>query len=193
MGCVAVKAEHSPGYVQGSGAEIASLKAIGAGCPVGNRAKLVLAGDPIDVHVSCAEAGGNVTIKLNAHGATFEEERYKKTADSFFLVDAALSVFDPPLLLAKVPMHSGDKWTWTGQMSSGGVAHPASAAITTSTERVFPPNAGAVDALKVVVDLQIDGGGPTPAKRQLSFWFAQNQGLIKRQFGTTSTREPAGP
>ncbi len=154
---------------------------------------LTLAGDAIPVAVACTSTSGTVDIKLTAHGAVFEQEQYLQTQDSFDLLNAAGETYDPPIPLARAPMHIGDKWNWSGKMKSGDVGHVAKATITTMKERLFPAGAAPADAVKVQVDFEVDGGGPTPAKRRLVFWMAQNLGVIKRQFGETSMREPAGP
>lgn len=191
-GCGIQTAARPPGYVKGSGAEIDSLAKIGAGCPSSKSAKLNLAGDSIPVELACTDANGDVDVKLTAHNALFEEERYHAGEARFDLVDAAGETYDPPITLARAPMNIGDKWTWNGQMKAGDVGHTAKATISTSQERIFPPT-GAIDALKVQVDFEIESGTPTPAKRSLSFWLAPGLGVVRRQFGSSSMREPAGP
>jgi hypothetical protein len=197
IGSVAFYLKHRPtatanGGVPGTGADIDSLADIGAGCPLGKKAKLTLAGDPLDVELACKDVSGEIGIKLSAHSATFEEERYRMTPTSFQLLDAAGESYEPPIELIKVPMQVGAKWDWSGKMMAGQIAHNARATITTSTNKVFASGAP-LDALKVDVDFLIDGGGSSPAKRSLSFWIAPKLGVFKRKFGDSSLRDPAGP
>lgn len=181
------------GKGSGSVSDYDTLDALGAGCPSSKAANLTLAGDPIPVTVGCTDKAGVIEVKLTAHNAVFEIERYRRNGQNFELLDAAGEIYDPPVIIAKAPMRVGDKWEWTGNMKAGDVAHPAKATISTSTDQIWIPNSPAVDAVKITVDFSIDGGGPTPAKRNLSFWLAPKVGVVKRTFGSSSQREPAGP
>jgi hypothetical protein len=50
---------------------------------------------------------------------------------------------------------------------------------------------GPYATIRAHVALVLDTGSPEPAKRELMFWFVPKKGIIKRDFGAISTREPA--
>lgn len=147
----------------------------------------------VDVPVEVVQAsnGDRVELSLNAHGQTFEKEIYRVSTDSFELVEGAGEVYEKPLPVLRFPLAVGDSWTWNGTMSSGDGPHDASAKIATSEEPLLLPVEGSTASVLVVVDLSIKGAGPTPAARKLRFWFVKGKGLVKRQFGIASSREPA--
>jgi len=144
---------------------------------------------PVEVRQS--QAGQDLNIELLAHGQVLETESYKVTDKAFLLAHAAGEHYKDPLPLLKFPMKVGDTWNWVGTMTAGDAPHKAQAVVSTTSESILLPTAGATETVLVVVDLSIAGGGPTPAKRRMRFWFAKNMGLVKRQFGDASSREPA--
>jgi len=142
------------------------------------------------VEVGQAQKGEEMTFTFTAHGQTFETEIYKVNDSGFSLEDAAGERYEQALPLLKFPMNVGDTWSWTGSMVAGDEPHKASATVTTSSETILLPATGSVPSILVVVDLAIEGGGPKPATRKLRFWFVPGKGLLKRQFGSASSREP---
>ena len=75
-------------------------------------------------------------------------------------------------------------------MTAGNEPHRASATVSTSTETLRLTTTGSTPSVLVVVDLEIESGGQEPAKRKLRFWFVKDRGVVQRQFGIGSTREP---
>ena len=174
---------------KGSGPRLATASSISPTATIYPKAELKLADIEIPVEVSQKLNGKEMTVELLSYGQVFEKEIYRAEDDSFCLVDAAGEKYTEPLPLLKFPMNVGDGWRWTGTMTSGSEPHKASARVSTSTEQLLLPS-GPAESVLVVVDLEIDGGSPTPATRKLRFWFAMGKGLVKRQFGIGSSREP---
>ena len=106
------------------------------------------------------------------------------------MVEVAGESYQEPMPLLKFPLTIGDSWTWSGKMVAGLEPHNASAKISTAAEQILLPG-GPTQSVLVVVDLAIESGASTPAARKLRFWFVENKGLVKRQFGIGSSREPA--
>ncbi|MCB8933193.1 MAG: hypothetical protein M9921_12755 [Fimbriimonadaceae bacterium] len=154
----------------------------------GEKAKLVLAGTELPVEVKRRMDGNEVVIELWAHGEVVQQERYLSTKDAFNLAMAGGERYDAPLPLLKFPMNVGDAWEWKGQLSAGDIHRTATAKITTSSAQVYVPEPET--AVKVSVEMSLDSGAPTPAKRTLTFWLVEGRGVVKREFGAGSTREP---
>lgn len=156
----------------------------------GEQAILNYGGTPIAVTMSRQARGSEVRFSLSAHDEVLETEVYLSTTSEFALISID-ERFEPPLTLLKFPMTIGEPWDWSGELVAGGVRHKAKATITPSTEQLFLTKTGGVDTVKVQVELQIDSKTPSPAKRPLTFWFARGKGIVKREVGTATSREPA--
>lgn len=146
------------------------------------RAKLVFGGTEIPVQVQRTWKGTRLELDMSAYDTLLEEERYEFSDQSLLLVEAASERYVPPLPLLKAPVASGDRYEWSGTMTSGEVEHRAFASVTVGTDPIFP--------YKSVVELKIDGGGPQPASRTLTLWFAAGKGIVKREFGAGAARVP---
>lgn len=180
----------SGGNVDPTGALIRDKNEIKPGADPGKAALLRIDGLEVPVELSIVEEKpSDIVIKLWAHGELFEEERYSNPAGAFGLVNAAGETYEPPIPLLKFPMHVGDKLKWDGKMLTGPVGRNASARVTSSEDKL-EVGADRVRALLVEVELKISGGGPNPALRRLSFWFVPGKGLLRREFGVSTTREP---
>jgi hypothetical protein len=156
------------------------------------RANLVLSGTVVPVQVTASRQGDQVRLRLDAHGETLEEELYRLDGDAFRMEYAVGERFDPPVTLMQSPVRPGETWEWAGTLSVGPLSRRATANVVTSREELNLPG-GPYDALRVNVTLSLDSGKATPAVRELRFWFAKGRGLVRREFGASSTREPAGP
>lgn len=154
----------------------------------GEKARLVLAGTEIPVDVKRREVGTEVVLELWAHGQIVQQERYATTRDAFSLRTAGGEHYEPALPLVKFPMDVGAHWDWSGTMTAGERNHAAKGTVTTSSEQVYVP--APETAVKVQVALELESGGPQPAKRTLTFWFVEGRGVVKRAFGAGSAREP---
>jgi hypothetical protein len=186
-----VMASCNRGSTKGSGPQIAAFTDLNPTGSIGKKAKLKLGEITVDCDVEEKKTENTFTIQLKSYGQLFEREVYAYDAGSFSLSDAAGETYDKPLTLLKFPMNVGDSWRWTGTMTSGNEPHKATAQISTSSEQLLLAEGGATDSILVVVDLNLESGGPNDATRKLRFWFVKGKGLVKRQFGIGSTREPA--
>lgn len=175
----------------GSGPEIATSAALNPGAMLPKAANLKIGEIDMPVEVQQTVKGSEIKLDLVAHGQVFETEGYVLSDKSFDLVDAAGEHYEPKLPLLKFPMKVGDTWSWAGEMTAGQEPHKATATVTSTNDSVLLPGLGTTDTVLVVVDLSIESGGPTPANRKLRFWIANGKGVIKRQFGVASSREPA--
>ena len=150
---------------------------------------MVMSGMMIPVDLQTKATNDDFAIDLWYKGTLFEEEQYKATADSFSLVNAAGETYSPPIPLVRLPMNVGDSWKWDGQMITGPVGRHATATVRTQDDKVQIGDTQS-PALMVEVDLAMDSGGPQPAMRRLTFWFVKDRGLVKRQFGDSTSRLP---
>lgn len=175
---------------KGTGEHFASFTDLNPVAPIDSKAKLELGKIEIPVEVVQKKTEDSLTFDLRSYDQSFEQEVYKFDGASFNLAYAAGDNYEPALPLLKFPMNVGDEWQWSGTMTSGNLPHKATAVVKTSTEQVLLPGAGATNCVLVGVDLAIDSGGPNPATRKLRFWFVKNGGLVKRQFGIGSSRDP---
>lgn len=154
----------------------------------GEKAKLVLAGTELPVEVKRRSEGKEVVLELWAHDEIVQQERYLSEPAAFSLLRAGGEHYDPALPLLKFPMNVGDAWEWKGQLTAGDIHRPATAKITSASAQVYVPEPET--AVKVSVEITLDSGAPTPAMRTLTFWFVEGRGVIKREFGAGSAREP---
>lgn len=156
------------------------------------KATLNYGGTPVVVEMTRSTSGQEVRFELSAHGEVLETEVYQSTTSEFALVSID-EKFVPPLPLLKFPMTLGEPWDWKGELVAGGVRHRAEASISSSSEQLFLTKTGGVSTVKIHVELKIDSKTSTPAKRHLTFWFARGKGIVKREVGTATSREPAVP
>ena len=187
--CRPQSAPPAPGVTKGTGAYIGEKADLKPDADPGPKAKLVLAGTVIPVEVKVKPAGEDFAIDLWYNGELFEEEQYKDGATGFSLVNAAGETYSPPITLLMFPMNIGDSWKWSGQMLTGPAGRDATAVVRTLSDKV--DTGTQEEALLVEVDLSMYSGNTSqPAQRRLSFWFVRNKGLLKREFGSSTSRVP---
>lgn len=156
----------------------------------GATADLILGGNKYPVNIRAKKDGDQVTFLLLDHGEVFESETYQSTDKAFSLVNAADEKYDPPLPLLKFPMRDVEKWSWSGNMVTGTIARKATATISTTREPLYLKSSPH-ETLKVTVDIGLEANpGKAPLWRQLVFWFEPGAGIIKREFGSASVRQP---
>lgn len=152
--------------------------------------KAVYAGTVIPVKVKTTLDNGNFSIELMYNNVSLEMEKYLSTATEFDLVNAAGEDYAPPIPLLRFPMNVGDSWKWSGKMMTGPMGRDATAVVTTREEKI--DTGSLADALLVEVDISMESGAANaPATRQLMFWFVKGKGLVKRDFGASTSRVPA--
>jgi hypothetical protein len=174
----------------GTGASVPSAFNLKPDAKIPLKASLKIGEIDMPVEIKQTQTGDQIRIDLEAHGQVLESEAYLAKEGAFELAAVAGENYKDPLPLLKFPMNVGDTWNWVGTMTAGDEPHKASATISTSSDKVLLPASGSQEAVLVVVDLEIESGGPEPAKRKLRFWFVKDKGLVKRQFGTASSRDP---
>lgn len=155
----------------------------------GTDAELLIQGTHVPVKLSQQKKDLSTTLTLAVHDEPFEVESYRSMSDSFELVSAAGETFTPPLDLLRFPLEVGSTWDWKGTMGFGS-AYPATAVVTTANDSL---DLGVpTSSIKVLVAITIEANGPDklPAHRDLSFWFVPGKGVVKRDFGAGSIRQP---
>lgn len=178
-----------PGGARGSGAKYETPSDLKPTAMIPAKANLRIGELDLPVEVEQTESGDKTTIALKAHGQVFEKEVYGLDQKSLTMIEVAGEMYEAPLPLLQFPLRVGDGWTWSGTMTAGQEPHKATAKIATAPEQILLPG-GSTPSILVVVDLAIESGASTPATRKLRFWFVEGKGLVKRQFGIGSSREP---
>jgi hypothetical protein len=164
---------------------------------------LVIAGAAMPVEViPKVEEPQSVTYLLQSeHGAILEREAYRFDEKAISLWQAGGELFEPaiPLLIDPIQLESLPPWSGEIMSALDGAAskdvstkQEARAVVSITSDRLNVVG-GPHDAFRVEVELQIDSGRKeSPAKRQLTFWFVKRDGIVKRDFAFSSTREPVG-
>lgn len=149
----------------------------------------MMGGTPMEVQVKAVSKDRLFNIELWYAGEIFETESYEVLPETVSLVNAAGETYDPPVPLLRFPMNVGDAWDWKGKMMTGPISHDSAATVTTGADKVDMAGSQS-DAVRVDVDLRMDSGTDKPALRRLEFWFVKGKGLVKREFGSSTSREP---
>lgn len=162
---------------------------------------LVIAGTTMPVDVLREEKPGEVVFLLRSkHGAVLEHEAYRFDDEMFSLWRASGALYDPVIPLLRQPVAIGERWNWSGKMIDAIDGHPTELPsghrpATATVETVREPlnvRGGPLDSVRVNVVLSMDSGSAQRAERRLTFWFVPGQGMIKREFAYSSTRQPSG-
>jgi hypothetical protein len=198
FGCSAVRltarpTDHKtePPAVQGQ--LIGSFSELKPDAQPGAKADMLMAGTHIPVNVSVNRSGSRFEIILSAHNETFETERYRIVSGAFSLQGAAGDTYLPALDLLRFPSHLGDNWNWVGTVSSGGIQRHATATVSSSSTNLYSGGV-TTEAVQVEVNLSLySQGEKTPAARKLVFDFVPGKGIVRREFGDASVRQPAWP
>jgi hypothetical protein len=134
--------------------------------------------------------GSTLRFDLVAHGEVFETEEYEDGPRQFSLLYSGEERYNPPLPLLQFPFGFGDKWDWNGSMTSGGIPRKASATVITASDRLYYGNQSH-ETVRVSVGISLSANpGSPPLRRDLTFWFEPQSGIVKRQFGSASIRQP---
>ncbi|MFZ4508440.1 MAG: hypothetical protein ACOYON_12170 [Fimbriimonas sp.] len=159
----------------------------------GERAQLILAGTEVNVALKQEQKGTKTHLLLLAHDEVFEHELYDSSPTAFRLENASDNVYTPGIDLLRFPLAFGDQWDWKGKETVGGISRNASAGITTVADKLYIDGVP-VETVQVSVDLKLEAEGSGPvAHRKLAFWFAPGKGVIRREFGSASVRQPVAP
>lgn len=125
-------------------------------------------------------------IEIKDGDVIIEREQYEVLDKSLVVREAGDEVYDPPIEIIRIPMHTGDDWTWKGNLISPSKPIPATAKVSTEDAQV-PFQGKSVQAVLTTVELEIML--ETPRSRTMKFWVTKDYGIIKREFGT-SIRQP---
>jgi hypothetical protein len=145
----------------------------------------------IPVTVNQTIAQDLIEFSLLAHREPIDVEGYQSLPQEFSVLYAEGEHYNPPIPLLRFPMTVGESWSWTGNMTATAVKRPATAEIDSSIGKVNMPD-GPQTAVRVDVRLRMPAWGDSAAgRRALVFWFVKGRGLVRREFGSESIREPA--
>lgn len=151
--------------------------------------EIVLMGTPVPMKLELVEREDGFSLISKVEGEPYEEERYQLDETSLRFKGTDVESFDPPIPLVTLPFHSPDQWTWSGKMTIAGKTFGASAEASSETESLNVPG-GPYEASKVTLDLAMKDPTGSVGKRKLIFWLDNSEGIIKREFAQSSTRQP---
>jgi len=142
-----------------------------------------------------AQADGfaaSIESRIEGRAIQIEVYRVNKTGVSRVSSGAdGAGVLAPPFPVLKYPIAFDDSWMWKGTITTAGQAMPASARCSVSRpERVAVP-AGTSQAIKVHVDLSVEGPDNSKAEVTNDYWFAADVGMVK-QVAHIGTNDVAG-
>lgn len=162
-------------------------------------ANLLLGGSLIEVELREARDGDKVTFNWIAPPigdgseiVEIEGETYQNANSTFSFVAGPAESYEPAIPLVKFPFTIGDTWEWTGKQTLGRTQRPARATVSSAVEELNTP-VGLFATVRITVDLIVESGTPGGTETQFKFWFKPGEGLIKRELGKSSTREPRAP
>ena len=154
---------------------------------------LIYGGTPLEVQISQEEGeGGETVLAIHQEGLeeALETERYIADERGFRYAGGKEESFDPAIpLINEYPFSSASTWTWTGEMIYAGQTFPAKAEVSAEPAKLNL-SSGSFNSVFVTVKLHIDGSNPEQPKT-FKFWIAPGEGVIRREFTASSTREPA--
>lgn len=161
-------------------------------------ANLVLASAEIPVELKANVENGKMTLVWLADyeekigkPVVAETESYMFSDAGFSFVSGPHESFDPAIRLIKYPLTVGDKWDWNGKVVTGMTSARAKAQIETSADTLNIPY-GNFGTLLVTVKMHMDTG-TEGVNRTFKFWFKPGEGLIARELGQSSSRQPRTP
>ena len=151
--------------------------------------RLVLAGEVVPATLKRVEKEGLTEFQIVRDGAILEREVYSFSGSTFQLNEIAGVTYEPPVPLVFDPVAIGDDWVWKGTVKSGSQALPATGKLTASREDLNVAG-GPFSSVRISFNLSMKVQPDTVADRSLIFWFVDDRGLIKREVGAASAREP---
>ena len=152
-------------------------------------ARLILAGTSLPVEMNRVQKGNDVSFRLVTRNEVLETERFQSDATGFRFAGLSDEHFVPPIPLVRYPFIVGESWQWSGVAGLGPNEKAATANLRSDSETINLAG-GVHGCIVVVADLVVHTSTGTDSKRTLKFWIEPQKGLIKREFGFSSTREP---
>lgn len=150
---------------------------------------LILAGTEYPVEVRQVRSADTVEFVIERQGEVLETERYFGDDTSFRLVQGGGATYVPGIPLILYGRDLSEPQTWSGEVREAERNHRAEASIRATREPLNIPG-GRFDAF--LIDVQLRIASDPVVDRAMKFWFVPSRGIVKREFGTTSTRQPAG-
>lgn len=152
----------------------------------GPRATLSMVGSDSEVDVVASRSGDTLVLSLQVFDVEIEREVYSLAGGGFALVEAMGMTYEPPIPLLTEVSRIGDERDWKGKLRwAGERSVSGTATIALSQGRLEVPDE---PAILVTVDLGVESGARSPAKRAMKFWFVPGQGLLKRDFASGTKR-----
>jgi len=154
-------------------------------------ARLVAFGTSVPVGMSRVQKLDKVSFNLNAGVETLEVERYENTPTEFRFAGLSDETFVPPIPIVRYPFTVGKAWSWAGTAGLGSNEKEATAELKSEVTTVkLAGEDHACILVQANIVVKTDGG--TNNKRTLKFWIEPMKGIVKRELGFSTTREP-GP
>jgi len=152
-------------------------------------ARLILAGKSLPVEMSRVKKGDSVDFNLVCKKEVLEVEHFQSDDKSFRFAGLSDEAFVPPIPLVRYPFTVGETWDWAGTAGLGPNTKQATAGLL-SSEETINLSGGVNECVLVTANLVVETPGGTNSKRTLKFWIQPMKGVVKREFGFSSTREP---
>lgn len=149
---------------------------------------LLLAGARVPITLERVVSGRDIILRCTADGQPYEDEVYRDDLGAFVLRSLGEETYSPAIPLLRYPIQEDSPPSrWKGTITGDGRQIVTSATITTEPEILSDVPGGPYDSLHVRVKLVMGAG---MVERNLDFWFVDGKGIVKRQAGNYSTREP---
>lgn len=155
------------------------------------KGEIVILGTPVPVTVKVESKEDGFSIISLVEGSPYEEEHYTISGRALRFAGTDAESFTPPIPLTAQPFEVPGSWTWTGKMKFAGKVFEASADAKSSRETLNLPG-GPFDCVRIDLDLLMKDPSGSMAKRKLNFWLTEEDGIVKREFASSSTRQPVG-
>lgn len=153
----------------------------------GKQGELTLGGTLLPVQILSQKHDNLFEIDSLSHDVVVAKEVYQDRMDTFSLEAVGDEIMIPPIPVLRSPMKVGDSWTWQGHCI-GQADHTAKATIASRSDKIYS-GLSELESVVVEMDLQIEVPNST-AQRRFVFWFVPGKGLLKREFGSASVRQP---
>lgn len=154
-----------------------------------DQAYIIYGGTPVQASVQVVNRPGEVDFSFEAHDEVLDMELYSYDDKTFRYRGSSTESYSPGIPLLRFPFDVGDSWTWAGTFNWGDRDRPATARISTASEKLNTL-AGQFGTVAVTVVVEVESGSSGPVNYELLFWFAPERGLVKREFAHGTTREP---
>ncbi|HAY14725.1 MAG TPA: hypothetical protein PLB31_02890 [Fimbriimonadaceae bacterium] len=154
------------------------------------KATLVLAGTPIPVETKFVKEGDVRRLIFVVHGQEVDEERYRVSVNGLEFIGTRSETFEPAIMLAPLPFAAPRTSEWKGKWKTGPTEVEGEATIEATPERINTVG-GQFDAARIEIKLTMKVDDKDRRERTLKFWLVRDHGIVRRELGADSAREPA--